>query len=80
MSLFFVKKQLPNALFFGTIVIHPIFYYFFTTIFVIKFIRLGCRGSSLIVPITNFFLINSLIITLMLGGLWGLQSTVWGYF
>lgn len=80
MSLFFVKKQLPNALFFGTIVIHPILYYLLTTVFVIKFVRLNCRNSTSVVPIINFFLVNLLIITLLLGGLWGLQSTVWGYF
>lgn len=77
---FIVKKKLVDALLIGTLVIHPILFYFslimlcLRVIYSRQFYFLGSR------PVCYSNLVLILSITLLLGGFWGFQSTIWGYF
>lgn len=77
---FIIKKKLVDALLIGTLVIHPILFYVslimlcLRVIYSRQFYFLGSRP----VRYSNLALILS--ITLLLGGFWGFQSTIWGYF
>ena len=79
-NIYFFKKQLPDALLIGTISIHPIMFYFFMLIFLIKTLKISSRYVQNWLPMTHSRLSVFLSITLILGGFWGAQSTIWGYF
>lgn len=79
-TLYFLKKQLPDALLIGTITIHPLMFYFFMLIFLIKTLKINTKYTHNLLPINKNKLSLFLFITLALGGFWGLQSTIWGYF
>ncbi len=79
-KLFFFKKQLTSTLFIGTITIHPILFYSCMLIFLFKLTKMVHRYSSNLLPLRLFPLFLTLTLTLILGGFWGLQSTIWGYF
>lgn len=77
---FLYKKKFVSALWVGTVVIHPLLFYFtlITLSLMVFFVN-----SSLMVQKTyksKFFYIKTFILALSLGGLWGLQSFTWGYF
>lgn len=80
LTLYFSKKKLVDSLLIGTIVIHPIMFYFFMLIFFLKCLHQKKLYWLNIINLTNFSLIKFMFITLILGGFWGFQSTIWGYF
>ena len=55
-------------------------FYFFMLILFIKTIKFNVKYLYNYLPISNTRLSLCLTITLILGGFWGLQSTIWGYF
>ena len=79
-NVLFLKKQLPEALLIGTITVHPLMFYFFMLILFVKTIKFNVKYLYNYLPISNTRLSLYLTITLILGGFWGLQSTIWGYF
>lgn len=73
-------KTLLITLIVGTVVIHPVAFYFFTTLFLIK-LYYSYNHFFLVrisLNIANLSLFLSL--TLLLGSLWASQSNSWGYF
>lgn len=78
--MFFSKKLLVDALYVGTLTIHPLLFYFSLIILGLKvffpknFYQTGLRNLHF------SRLIWFLSLTLLLGGFWGFQSTIWGYF
>lgn len=77
---YFLQKQLVGALIVGTITIHPLLFYVSLALTLILTMRRQSAYTANIVPVTTTFLIYVLVVTLVLGGYWGFQSTVWGYF
>lgn len=80
MHTYIIKKTLVNALFIGTLMIHPLLFYIsliilcFKVLFPKNFYLLGWQ-------VLHFSkLVALLSLTLLLGGFWGFQSTIWGYF
>jgi hypothetical protein len=75
-----VKRVLTDTLYIGTITVHPLMFYTSLVIFII--ILLGTKHfyTCNAVPLRYNSLLFFLIITLLLGGFWGFQSTIWGYF
>lgn len=77
---FFSKKLLVDALYVGTLTIHPFLFYFSLIILYLKvffpknFYQAGWQSLHF------SQLIWFLSLTLFLGGFWGFQSTIWGYF
>ncbi len=80
LNLVVLKKQLPATLLIGTIVIHPILFYLCMLVFLFKLTKSLPTYSLNSLSIDFFRLFLVLTLTLMLGGFWGLQSTIWGYF
>lgn len=73
-------KQLVDALYIGTIVIHPLLFYLSLVLLCVKVFRL-LNAYTLVSTSLNFLNLFYLsTITLLLGGFWGFQSTIWGYF
>lgn len=75
-----VKKFLITSLHIGTVIIHPFLFYFSLLYLSIKNFQM--KGSYFV---NSLILLYSVIqfllaITLALGGFWGFQSTIWGYF
>lgn len=80
MHIYTIKKTLVDALFVGTLTIHPLLFYISLIILCFKvlvpksFYLLGWQ-------FLHFSkLVALLSLTLLLGGFWGFQSTIWGYF
>lgn len=75
-----VKRVLTDTLYIGTITIHPLMFYTSLVILIITICGKNhfytCNATSLCYNSLLF----ALIITLVLGGFWGFQSTIWGYF
>lgn len=80
LNLLIEKKKLIETLHIGTIVIHPILFYFCLVFLTIKVLRLLSWQSLNLFQLTYSRLNHYLTFTLILGGFWGFQSTVWGYF
>lgn len=76
----FFFKTLLNSLVVGTVLIHPIMFYMFLTIFLLKTYYSNNYISFFLFKITNYNLIFFLTITMFLGGFWATQSNAWGYF
>lgn len=76
----FFQKKLVETLFVGTITVHPLLFYL--SLILVLLLTLGrytpYLGGTL--SLTSNTIVRILIITLVLGGFWGFQSTVWGYF
>lgn len=70
---------MPTTLYYGTIVIHPILFYFSLTLLVLRFTITKRFSSVQILSVTSTNLFLLLTVTLLLGGFWGLQSIAWGY-
>lgn len=77
---YFLQKQLVGPLVVGTITVHPLLFYVSLSLTLILTMRRQSAYMPNVVPVTSTALIYILIITLVLGGYWGFQSTVWGYF
>ena len=71
---------LPLSLWVGTINWHPPLFYFSVFLIISYNIIIRQPYFCVIVKDTQFSQIKALVITLLLGGLWGLQSLTWGYF
>lgn len=70
---------LPTSLLAGSIIIHPILFYIFVNFLVLYLVL---RKESLQIAKISSLVIYVLVcgsVALLLGGLWGLQSNVWGY-
>lgn len=80
MQTYIVKKTLVDALFIGTLTIHP--FLFYVSLIVLCFKVLFSRNFYLLGwQVLHFSkLVVLLSVTLLLGGFWGFQSTIWGYF
>ncbi len=73
-------KSLLNSLIIGTILIHPIIFYFCLVIF---FIKMYSKCTFTILLYLRIIFSNLLIfffLTMFLGSLWATQSDSWGYF
>lgn len=77
---FFFKKKLITTLIVGTVVIHPLAFYVFTAIFFVKFFTRNVYQTINLIRLSLKILAVFLMLTLILGGFWGLQSISWGYF
>lgn len=77
---FFFKKKLLTTLIVGTVVIHPLAFYTFTAIFFVKFFIRNVYQTVNLIKLSLKILALFLMLTLILGGFWGLQSISWGYF
>lgn len=76
---FFIKKKLLSTLIVGTIALHPLAFYLFTVIFLLKFFAKKDKYITNCVSPDYRLVSACLSITLALGGFWGLQSIAWGY-
>lgn len=74
-----IKKKLLTTLVVGTIVLHPLMFYLFTTLFVFKYVYKTCQYGAVIRFLDTKLVAWFLSIALFLGGFWGLQSIAWGY-
>lgn len=76
MQTWVVKKTLVDALFIGTLTIHP--FLFYISLIVLCFKVLFSRNSYLLGwQVLHFSkLVALLSVTLLLGGFWGFQSTI----
>lgn len=73
-------KSLLITLMVGTVTIHPLAFYFFTLIFVVKFYYFNMHFFVNRVALSFQTLSLFLTLTLLLGSLWASQSNSWGYF
>jgi len=73
-------KKLLTTLIVGTVTIHPLAFYVFTTIFFINFFYKATFHRFSKVPLSFSSLSYFLFFTLFLGALWATQSNSWGYF
>lgn len=78
-ELFFFKTLLPTLVI-GTVLIHPIMFYLFLTILLIKLYSIKKFSILHSSGMSNHTIVLLLFITLILGGLWSTQSNAWGYF
>lgn len=76
----FASKVLIVNLIAGTIIIHPIGFYIFITIFFFKFFNYNNYIHVTYLRSRGVLLIYCLALTLSLGGFWSTQSNTWGYF
>lgn len=76
----FSFKVLIVNLIAGTIVIHPLGFYVFITIFFFKFFNYNNYVYLTYLRSRGVLLIYCLVVTLSLGGFWSTQSNSWGYF
>lgn len=74
------QKHLVAPLLVGTITIHPLLFYFSLILVLLVIARKQACYISNTLPLTMSTLSYILTVTLVLGGYWGFQSTVWGYF
>lgn len=77
---FLVKKHLVDTLHIGTLAIHPLLFYISLLFLIAKVLASYKKYSANILPLTLSSLSYLLTLTLLLGGFWGFQSTIWGYF
>ncbi len=77
---FFSKKLLADALYVGTLTIHPLLFYFSLIVLCLKvcFSKNFYQAGWQSLHFCRLLWFCSL--TLLLGGFWGFQSTIWGYF
>ena len=73
-------KTLLSSLVVGTVLIHPIMFYTFLVIFLLKIYYNSNFIILFLFKIVNSNLIFFLTITMFLGGFWATQSNAWGYF
>ena len=76
----FYVKTLLSSLVIGTILIHPVMFYIFLTVFLSKCYYNGDFIYITYSRVTRSSLIVFLTITMVLGGFWATQSNAWGYF
>lgn len=83
-NIFFIsfgfQKKLLLTLAVGTVVLHPLGFYIFTIIFLLKFYFLKNHFFLLKQYLNMSYLVLFLTVTLALGSLWASQSNSWGYF
>ena len=77
---FFRPLTLPISLWVGTINWHPPLFYCVIITYASTQIKKNLSYTNLLVKAPYFSQIKMLGFTLLLGGLWGLQSLTWGYF
>lgn len=75
-----LKKKLVTTLYIGTLTIHPILFYFSLVILILKFVYYKTFSNHLILNLSRNALLYIQVVTLLLGGFWGFQSVIWGYF
>ena len=78
-QIFFVKT-LISSLVMGTILIHPVMFYIFLTVFLVKSYYTQGFVYVTYTRIVKLNLIFFLTTTMLLGGFWATQSNAWGYF
>ena len=74
------SRVLVVTLIAGTVLIHPVAFYFFMIIFFFQFFKLNNYLILTYLRLQRVLIIYFLAITLSLGGFWGTQSNTWGYF
>ncbi len=77
---FFCPVTLPLSLWVGTINWHPPLFYSVVITYSSLQIKKNLIYITTLIKVLDFSQIKMLSITLLLGGLWGLQSLTWGYF
>lgn len=78
-QIFFVKT-LISSLVVGTVLIHPVMFYIFLTVFLTKSYYTEVFVYITYTRIVKLNLIFFLTTTMLLGGFWATQSNAWGYF
>ncbi len=78
-STIFVKTLITNLIV-GTVTIHPLAFYMYVTLFIVKVMHKRFQFSTIRLHITTNLLTFFLIFTLFLGSIWAMQSNSWGYF
>ena len=76
---FFDFKELISSLIIGTVIIHPLLFYFFFISTIMKY-YFQYSFASCKPYFSNKFLCIVLSFTLFLGSIWAMQSNTWGYF
>lgn len=74
------SKSLLTTLIVGTVVLHPLGFYFFTVLFLFRFFYLSTHFLTVRLKVSLQWLSFFLTITLFLGSIWAVQSNSWGYF
>lgn len=73
-------KHLVDSLYIGTITIHPLLFYVSLILLLLRCLQSMRQYSSTLLMFRGTTLVYLLTLTLLLGGFWGFQSTIWGYF